>query len=92
MCVQQQQQLQKSKVQMRHCSITTPVMRPFEHRLLIRAAAAAAAASVLVLFLLRGEWEECGVVAFLWPGQAQLWRTKGFMSLRSDGCLGPSSP
>lgn len=54
MCVQQQQQ-QKSKVQMRHCSITTPVMRPFEHRLLIRAAAAAAAASVLVLFLLRGE-------------------------------------
>lgn len=37
---------------------------------------AAAAASSLVA-LLRGEWEECGVVAFLWPGQAQLWRTRG---------------
>lgn len=42
----------------------------------LRAAAAAAAASSLVAFL-RGEWEECGVVAFLWPGQAQLWRTRG---------------
>lgn len=48
------------------------------------------AATSLVLALLR-EGNEMSAVAFLWPGQAQLWRTRALCHPALMVCVGPSS-